>query len=131
MSPVPIHHSSEHAAGPGADPEPDHREGQLTDRGGAQVSDSLTHTHTHSAEDKHRDRDLVNISFQAVLFGRSDCVLSWGAGDWPLLRCRGNREVQETSICGAAGFQSRREVLFCRAEVLRVHVMTCPAFKNN
>ena len=40
MSTVPIHHSSEHAAGPGADPESGHREGQLTNRCSAQVSDT-------------------------------------------------------------------------------------------
>lgn len=40
MSAVPIHHSSEHATGPGADPGPDHGEGQPTNRSCAQVGDT-------------------------------------------------------------------------------------------
>jgi len=80
-------------------------------------------SHALSVEYKWRDGDLVNISFQVVHFGRSDCVLSRGAWDWPLLRCRGNREVQETSICGAVGFKSHREVLSCK--VLCMCVKMC------
>lgn len=39
---------------------------------------------------------------QVVLCGGGDRVLGRWAGDRPLLRCCGNREIQETSICGAA-----------------------------
>lgn len=58
-------------------------------------------------------KSIVNFHLvsQTVLFRRSHRVFSWGAGDGALLRCRGNRKVQETSICGAAGFKSDREVL--------------------
>lgn len=79
-----------------------------------------SHTHLlHSMRYKQK-RNPVNISLtpvlhQVVLSGRSDCVLSCRAGDWPLLCCRGNGEVQETSICGAVGFKSCREVLLCKA----------------
>lgn len=48
MSTIPIHHSPEHAAGPGADPESGHREGQLTNRSCAQVSDTDGRSHTHT-----------------------------------------------------------------------------------
>lgn len=51
------------------------------------------------------------VLYQVVLFGRSACVLSWGTGDWPLLRCCGDREIQETSICGAVCLKSYRKVL--------------------
>lgn len=40
MRTAPISHSSQHATGPGADPVRDLREGQLTDRSGAQVRDT-------------------------------------------------------------------------------------------
>lgn len=62
--------------------------------------------------------------YQVVHLGGGNCVLGCGAGDRTLLRCRGNREVQETSICGAFGFKSHREVLFCK-DSLCVHVPLC------
>ena len=124
MSTVPIHHSSDHAAGPGADPGSGHREGQLTNRSCAQVSDSRIHTHTHICTHKYKgisSRYNINpVLHQVVLSGRSDCVLGCRAGDRPLLCCRGNREVQETPICGAVGFKSCREVLLCKVVRERV-----------
>ena len=113
MSAFPIHPSSEHAAGPGADPESGHREGQLTNRSCAQVSYTDRPSHnTYSLcgiQIEEEKRGIISpltppVLLQVVLFGRSHCVLSCGAGDRPLLRCRGNREVQETSVRGAADF---------------------------
>lgn len=66
---------------------------------------------TRPVEHRSEDTPLTPGLRQVVLFGRSDGVLGSGTGDGPLLRCRGNREVQETSICGAVAFQSHREVL--------------------
>lgn len=40
MPSVPIHHSSEHASGPGANPGSGHGQGQLTNRSRAQVGDT-------------------------------------------------------------------------------------------
>lgn len=40
MSTYPLHHASGHAAGHGAGPESGHREGRLTYRSRAQVSDT-------------------------------------------------------------------------------------------
>lgn len=48
VSTIPVHHSSEHAAGPGEDPESGHGEGQPTNRSGAQVSDACTHSRAHA-----------------------------------------------------------------------------------
>lgn len=59
MSTIPIHHSSEHAAGPGADPESDHGEGQLKDGCSAQVSDTVTQKH---CEAQTRRPGKANIS---------------------------------------------------------------------
>lgn len=50
MPAVPIHYSSEHATRPGADPGPDHGEGQLTNWSCAQVGD--TGRETRSFKDK-------------------------------------------------------------------------------
>lgn len=47
MSAISVHHSPEHAAGSGADPESGHREGQPANRSCAKVSDTDRHTHTH------------------------------------------------------------------------------------
>lgn len=54
MSAIPLHHSSQHAARLGADPESDLSEGQPTDWSGAQVSG--TNTHTHSVWDTNREK---------------------------------------------------------------------------
>lgn len=47
MSTVPIHRSSEPAAGPGPDPRSGHREGQLANGSSAQVSDSEGQSRTN------------------------------------------------------------------------------------
>lgn len=58
MHTVPIHNSSELAAGPGADPESGHREGRLTNWGCAQVTDTDACTHTHFKEQMEREADI-------------------------------------------------------------------------
>lgn len=50
MSAFPIHHSSEHATGPGADPGHDHGKGQPTNRSCAQVGDAARETRTFMDE---------------------------------------------------------------------------------
>lgn len=40
MPAIPIHHSSEYASRPGANPGSDHGQGQLTNRSRAQVGDT-------------------------------------------------------------------------------------------
>lgn len=61
MSTVPIHHSSEHAAGPGSDLESNHREGQPKDRCGAQVSDTITQKvkNIPNSSMKYKQKDLI------------------------------------------------------------------------
>lgn len=61
MSTVPIHHSSEHAAGPGSDLESNHREDQPKDRCGAQVSDTITQKvkNIPNSSVKYKQKDLI------------------------------------------------------------------------
>lgn len=63
-----------------------------------------------SKNKKQNNNNVLSLG-QAVLCGGGDRVLGRRAGDGPLLRCCGNREVQETSICGAAALKGNREVL--------------------
>lgn len=79
MSTIPIHHSSEHAAGPGADPEPGHREGQLENWSCAQVSDTDGHMRTERESEIQRVKEKPCASSGCALWGERPCprLLSW------------------------------------------------------
>lgn len=75
---------------------------------------------------KNKKKNNVPSLGQAVLCGGGDRVLGHRAGDGPLLRCCGNREVQETSICGAAALKGNGEVLLRKGPACaRADVRTC------
>lgn len=74
MSTVPIHRSSEPAAGPGTDPRSDHREGQLANGSSAQVSDSEGQSHTNGKSEIQKKKKTP-VRHQAVHSGRNDSVL--------------------------------------------------------
>lgn len=89
-----------------------------------------TVTNTYKQREKSSRWNKTTALHQVVLSGRSDCVLSRWAGDRPLLCCCGNREIQETSICGAAGLKSYREVLLCAVLCECVCVKMCVFFAS-
>lgn len=76
MPTVPIHHSSEHATGPGADPGSDHGEGQPTNRSRAQVGDTGRPTRTFKDDASSK---ITYVSPGSALWGEQPCprLPSW------------------------------------------------------
>lgn len=121
---VPIHHSSEHAAGAGADPQPHHGESQLEDGGRAQVAGTDS---CHAGTGRHCR--LIKITSRPwVRLCSVDGVTVSSAAELETGRCYvavGTERFKKLPYVEL--LLSKATERYCPTKVLRVHadVRTC------